>query len=68
MESLFHDDDTYERHHSLLKAAETSPFELYRLTQAYFQAAPQVILQLFILLRKDIFRNYETSKFLFDAK
>lgn len=62
-EALYHERDTYERHHAVHKAAETSPFELYHFLQAYLQAAPQIILQFFILLRGDVFRNYETSEF-----
>ncbi|KAJ6637185.1 hypothetical protein Bhyg_09913 [Pseudolycoriella hygida] len=61
VEAIFHDRDTYERHHAVHKAAETSPFELYHFLQAYLHAAPQIVLQFFILLRGDVFRNYETS-------
>lgn len=61
IESFFHEQDTYEWQESIMKATENSPFELYHLIQAYIQAAPQVILQLYILLREDIFRNFETT-------
>lgn len=46
----------------MAKAAATSPFELYHFLQAFLQAAPQTMLQFYILLREDTFRNYETSK------
>jgi hypothetical protein len=62
VESLFHEKNTYERHQAMLKAAEHSPFELYSFLQSFFHSAPQVILNLFILLRDDIFRNYDTGK------
>lgn len=62
IESLFHEKNTYERHHAIQKAAEHSPFELYHFLQSFFHSAPQVVLQLFILLRDDAFRNYNTGK------
>lgn len=62
-EAIFHERDTYERHYAVQKAAETSPFELYHFLQAYLQAAPQIILQFYILLRGNVFRNYETSEY-----
>lgn len=62
VESLFHEKNTYERHHALMKAAEHSPFELYHFLQSFFHSAPQIILQLFILLRDDMFRNYDTGE------
>lgn len=62
VDALFHDKNTYERHHALTKAAEHSPFELYHFLQSYFHSAPQVIFQMFILLREDLFRNYDTGK------
>jgi hypothetical protein len=61
VEALFHDKNTYERHQALTKAAENSPFELYHFLQAFFHSAPQIIVQLFILLRDDMFRNYDTG-------
>ncbi|CRL05141.1 CLUMA_CG017985, isoform A [Clunio marinus] len=61
IESLFHEKNTYERHHALTKAAEHSPFELYHFLQSFFHSAPQIILQIFILLRDDMFRNYDTA-------
>lgn len=42
---------------------ENSTFELYHYLQAFAQAAPQLLLQLSILLHEDIFRNYDTSLF-----
>lgn len=42
------------------KIRETSPFELYHFLQAFLHAAPQMFLQLYILLRDNAFRNYET--------
>lgn len=62
IESLFHDKNTYERHQAMTKAAEHSPFELYHFLQSFFHSAPQVILQLFILLREDFWRNYDTGE------
>ncbi|KAG5669999.1 hypothetical protein PVAND_000287 [Polypedilum vanderplanki] len=61
VDSLFHERNTYERHHAMAKAAEASPFELYHFLQSFFHCAPQIILQLFILLRDDMFRNYDTA-------
>nr|XP_016927989.1 uncharacterized protein LOC108008619 [Drosophila suzukii] len=61
IEGLFHDDDDVERMKCLAKATETSNIELYLLIQAYAQAAPQIILQLYYMLTQDLFRNYETS-------
>jgi len=46
----------------LARATETSNIELYLLIQAYAQAAPQIILQLYYMLTQDLFRNYETCK------
>ncbi len=59
---MFHEKNSYERHHALAKAAETSPFELYHFLQSFFHAAPQIILQLSLVLRDNMFRNYDTSK------
>lgn len=64
VEALFHEKNTYERHQAMVKAAEHSPFELYHFLQAFFHSAPQVVLQLFILLREDLFRNYDTGRFM----
>ncbi|XP_017049748.1 uncharacterized protein LOC108093899 [Drosophila ficusphila] len=61
IEGLFHDEDDVERMKCLAKATETSNIELYLLIQAYAQAAPQIILQLYYMLAQDIFRNYETT-------
>ncbi|EDW35441.1 GL17274 [Drosophila persimilis] len=61
VEALFHDDDDVERMKCLDKATQTSSIELYLLIQAYAQAAPQIILQLYFMLEQDLFRNYETS-------
>lgn len=58
---MFHERDTIGRHRATAKAAEPSPFELYHLLQAFLHAAPQIMMQFSILLREDIFRNYETS-------
>jgi len=62
VESLFHDKNTYERHQAIVKAAEHSPFELYHFLQSFFHCGPQIILQLYILLRENQFRNYETCE------
>lgn len=59
---MFHERDSPERCHAVAKAAATSPFELYHFLQAFLQAAPQTMLQFYVLLREDTFRNYETSK------
>ncbi|XP_039483531.1 uncharacterized protein LOC120446576 [Drosophila santomea] len=61
IEGLFHDDDDVERMKCLAKATQTSNIELYLFVQAYAQAAPQIILQLYHMLVQDMFRNYETS-------
>ncbi|KAH8391355.1 hypothetical protein KR200_012123 [Drosophila serrata] len=61
IEGLFHDDDDVERMKCLAKAEQTSNIELYLFIQAYAQAAPQIILQLYHMLAQDMFRNYETS-------
>ncbi|XP_052839570.1 uncharacterized protein LOC128254473 [Drosophila gunungcola] len=61
IEGLFHDDDDVERMKCLAMATQTSNIELYLLIQAYAQAAPQIILQLYHMLAQDMFRNYETS-------
>lgn len=61
IDSLFHERESLERHHSACKAAENSPFELYHFLQSFFQSAPQIILQLFIVLREGVYRNYDTS-------
>uniref|UniRef100_A0A7G3B391 XK-related protein n=1 Tax=Lutzomyia longipalpis TaxID=7200 RepID=A0A7G3B391_LUTLO len=61
IEALFHERESYERHHAVGKAIEPSPFELYHFLQAFTQAAPQIILQMNILLREDVFRDYETT-------
>ena len=58
---MFHGKNTYERHQAILKAAQHSPFELYHFLQSFFHCAPQIILQLFILLRENVFRNYDTA-------
>lgn len=63
IEALFHDRDAKERRCAVRRAYENSPFELYHFCQAFFQAAPQIILQLYHMLREDMFRNFETSKF-----
>lgn len=68
IESLFHEKNTYERHQAMSKAAEHSPFELYHFLQSFFHSAPQIILQLFILLRDDLFRNYDTGDFILILK
>lgn len=44
----------------LAKGTQTSSIELYLFIQAYAQAAPQIILQLYHMLAQDMFRNYET--------
>ncbi|CAO1431411.1 unnamed protein product [Diamesa serratosioi] len=61
IEALFHEKNTYERHQAISKAAQHSPFELYHFLQSFFHCAPQIILQLFVLLRANIFRNYDTA-------
>ncbi|KAH8415846.1 hypothetical protein KR222_002123 [Zaprionus bogoriensis] len=61
IEALFHADDDVQRMKCLARARETSSIELYLLIQAYAQAAPQIILQMYHLLGQDIFRNYETT-------
>ncbi|KRG00313.1 uncharacterized protein Dwil_GK28276 [Drosophila willistoni] len=61
VEGLYHDDDDVERMKCLAKAMQTSNIELYLLIQAYAQAAPQIVLQLYYMLAQDMFRNYETS-------
>uniref|UniRef100_A0A182R754 XK-related protein n=1 Tax=Anopheles funestus TaxID=62324 RepID=A0A182R754_ANOFN len=60
IEALFHDKNTYGRAQSVAKILETSPCELYHFLQAFLQAAPQMMLQLYILLRDGTFRNYDT--------
>uniref|UniRef100_A0A182XVE3 XK-related protein n=1 Tax=Anopheles stephensi TaxID=30069 RepID=A0A182XVE3_ANOST len=60
VEALFHDKNTYGRAQSVAKIMETSPCELYHFLQAFLQAAPQMMLQLYILLRDGTFRNYDT--------
>lgn len=62
IDALFYERESYERHHVLTKAAESSVFELYHFLQAFTHAAPQIVLQLYIVLREDVFRNYETSE------
>jgi len=62
IEGLFHDDDDVERMKCLAKATQTSNIELLLFVQAYAQAAPQIILQLYHMLVQDMFRNYETCK------
>uniref|UniRef100_A0A182MIQ1 XK-related protein n=1 Tax=Anopheles culicifacies TaxID=139723 RepID=A0A182MIQ1_9DIPT len=61
IEALFHDKNTYGRAQSVAKILETSPCELYHFLQAFLQAAPQMMLQLYILLREGTFRNYDTA-------
>lgn len=63
VEALFHADDDVERMKCLSKATQTSSIELYLLIQAYAQAAPQIILQMYHMLAQDIFRNYETCEY-----
>ncbi|XP_055586477.1 uncharacterized protein LOC129739102 [Uranotaenia lowii] len=60
IEALFHDRSSYGRVQAVAKIRETSPFELYHFLQAFLHAAPQMFLQLYILLREDIFRNFDT--------
>lgn len=62
VEALYHADDDVERMKCLGKVTQTSNIELYLLIQAYAQAAPQIILQMYHMLTQDIFRNYETSE------
>lgn len=50
------------RQEATARAAETSAFELYHFLQAFLHAAPQIMTQFYMLLREDVFRNYETSK------
>ncbi|XP_017868824.1 PREDICTED: uncharacterized protein LOC108617520 [Drosophila arizonae] len=61
VEALYHADDDVERMKCLGKVTQTSNIELYLLIQAYAQAAPQIILQMYHMLTQDIFRNYETT-------
>ncbi|EDW02502.1 uncharacterized protein LOC6560130 [Drosophila grimshawi] len=61
VEALFHEDDDVQRMKCLAKATQSSSIELYLLIQAYAQAAPQIILQMYYMLGEDLFRNYETS-------
>ena len=63
VEGLFHTDDDVERMKCLAKATQTSSIEIYLLIQAYAQAAPQIILQMYHMLAQDIFRDYETSEY-----
>uniref|UniRef100_A0A182KH14 XK-related protein n=1 Tax=Anopheles christyi TaxID=43041 RepID=A0A182KH14_9DIPT len=60
VEALFHDKSSYGRAQAIAKITETSPCELYHFLQAFLQAAPQMMLQLYILLRDGTFRNYDT--------
>uniref|UniRef100_A0A182PT99 XK-related protein n=1 Tax=Anopheles epiroticus TaxID=199890 RepID=A0A182PT99_9DIPT len=60
VEALFHDKNSYGRAQAVTKITETSPCELYHFLQAFLQAAPQMMLQLYILLRDGTFRNYDT--------
>uniref|UniRef100_A0A182QR51 XK-related protein n=1 Tax=Anopheles farauti TaxID=69004 RepID=A0A182QR51_9DIPT len=60
IEALFHDKNSYGRAQSVGKILETSPCELYHFLQAFLQAAPQMMLQLYILLRDGTFRNFDT--------
>ncbi|KFB40903.1 hypothetical protein ZHAS_00008452 [Anopheles sinensis] len=60
IEALFHEKGSYGRAQSIAKILETSPCELYHFLQAFLQAAPQMMLQLYILLRDGTFRNYDT--------
>uniref|UniRef100_A0A336LRI3 XK-related protein n=1 Tax=Culicoides sonorensis TaxID=179676 RepID=A0A336LRI3_CULSO len=61
VEALFHDKNNNKRYHAVLKANETSSFELYHFLQAFTQAAPQIMLQLYIVMHESVFRNYETT-------
>ncbi|XP_021693472.1 uncharacterized protein LOC5569644 [Aedes aegypti] len=60
IEALFHEKTSYGRVQAVCKIRETSPFELYHFLQAFLHAAPQMLLQLYILLRDNTFRNYDT--------
>ncbi|XP_062537338.1 uncharacterized protein LOC134205750 [Armigeres subalbatus] len=60
IEALFHDRSSYGRVQAVEKVRESSPFELYHFLQAFLHAAPQMLLQLYILLRDNTFRNYDT--------
>ncbi|XP_058811400.1 uncharacterized protein LOC131676301 [Topomyia yanbarensis] len=60
IEALFHERTSYGRVQSVWKIRETSPFELYHFLQAFLHSAPQMFLQLYILLRGNTFRNYDT--------
>ncbi|GAB0094859.1 uncharacterized protein DMENIID0001_101850 [Sergentomyia squamirostris] len=61
IEAIFHERESYERHHAVSKAIEPSPFELYHFLQAFTQCAPQIILQMYILLNENVFRDYDTT-------
>ncbi|XP_058456259.1 uncharacterized protein LOC131433697 [Malaya genurostris] len=60
IEALFHERTSYGRVQAVCKIRETSPYELYHFLQAFLQSAPQMFLQLYILLRDNTFRNYDT--------
>lgn len=62
VEAMFHESQSAKRLEATARAAETSPFELYHFLQAFLHAAPQIMTQFYVLLREDVFRNYETSK------
>lgn len=64
IEALFHEENTFERYDAIRNATKPSTFQLYRFLQAFCQAAPQIVLQLYIVLRENIFRNFETSKYI----
>ncbi|KAL1400987.1 hypothetical protein pipiens_006981 [Culex pipiens pipiens] len=60
IEALFQEKGSYGRVQAVGKIRETSPYELYHFLQAFLHAAPQMSLQLYILLRDNTFRNYDT--------
>ncbi|XP_055642370.1 uncharacterized protein LOC129779120 [Toxorhynchites rutilus septentrionalis] len=60
VEALFHDRASHSRLQAVYKIRETSPCELYHFLQAFLQSGPQMFLQLYILLRDNAFRNYDT--------
>lgn len=60
VEALFHEKGSCSRQQAVEKIRETSPCELYHFLQAFLQSGPQMFLQLYILLRDNTFRNYDT--------